>query len=57
MDGKPNRFQDPGVRSSYVKQEEISDRAAILAALLEPRESRRLNALEDSLRDRLRRGH
>jgi hypothetical protein len=57
MDGKPNRFQDPGVKSSYVKQEEIADRAAILAALLEPRKSRRVDALEDSLRERLRRGH
>ena len=57
MDGKPNRFQDPGVKSSYVKQEEIADRVAILAALLEPRKSRRIDALEDSLRERLRRGH
>jgi hypothetical protein len=57
MDGKPNRFQDPGLKSSWVKQEEIADRAAILAALLERRESRRLDALQDILRDRLRRAH
>jgi hypothetical protein len=57
MDGKPNRFQDPGLKSSYVKQEEILDRAAILAAFLEPRESRRLDTLKDILRDRMRRGH
>lgn len=57
MDGRPNRFQDPGLKTSYVQQREMEDRAEILAALLLPKESRRLDALEDVLRERMRRGH
>jgi hypothetical protein len=56
-DGQANRFQDPGLKTSYVRQREMEDRAAILAALLEPKESKRLDALEDILRERLRRAH
>jgi hypothetical protein len=40
-----------------VKQEEIPDRAAILAAFLDQRDPRRLDALQAIFRDRLRRGH
>ena len=56
-DGRANRFRDPGVKTAFVKQEEMKDRATIMAALLEPRERRRINTLEDLLRERLRRGH
>lgn len=57
MDGKTNQFQDPGLKSSMIKQQEMADRAAILAALLEPRDNKRLDALTDLLRERLRRAH
>ena len=57
MNGKPNRFQDPGLKTSWVQQDEMEDRAAILAALLEPKERRRLNALNETLKGRLSRGH
>jgi hypothetical protein len=56
-DGQPDKFQDPGLKTSYVRLTEMEDRAAILAALLEPKEKKRLDQLEDLLRARLRRSH
>ncbi len=56
-DGQPDKFQDPGLKTSYVRLTEMEDRAAILAALLEPKEKKRVDQLEDLLRSRLRRSH
>jgi hypothetical protein len=56
-DRQANQFPDPGLKSSFIRQREMEDRAAILAALLEPKKSKRLDELADTLRERLRRGH
>jgi hypothetical protein len=51
------RLDDPAARGTKVEYQEMEDRIAIFAALLEPRERARLDALRDVLRTRLRRTH
>ena len=48
---------DPGSQNAKVHFEEMNDRRVILAALLQPRESRQLASLQRALKERLRRGH
>lgn len=56
-DGKPHRLNDPDVRGSKVEYQEMLDRAAILAAFLEPKDRAAMEALRPILRDRLERTH
>jgi len=51
------RVDDPGFKNTRVDLREMQDRKAILAAFLTPRESSRMNALREVLRDRLSRTH
>jgi len=55
-DGQPHRVPDPA-RGPNTEFREMEDRAAIFAALLEPRERSKLDSLRDILRTRLRRTH
>lgn len=55
-DGQHHKIRDPASRG-MVQLAEMEDRAEILAALLEPREFRRLNLLKNTLQNRLRRSH
>jgi hypothetical protein len=54
---KPLRLSDPVGRGAKIEYHEMADRAAILAALIEPRERKQLDELRDVLRSRLRRSH
>ncbi len=56
-DGQPLRVNDPEIKGLKVTYEEMEDRAAILAALLEPNDSATNNDLRLVLRDRLSRAH
>jgi len=56
-DGKPLRVKDPAGAGSTLVYNEMGDRAAILAALLEPKDRKQLDELGDVLRARLRRSH
>jgi hypothetical protein len=56
-DGKTHRLNDPDVRGEKVEYQEMKDRAAILAALLEPKDRARIEALRPVLRERLERTH
>jgi len=56
-DGQPLRVNDPDVKGSKIEYKEMSDRAAILAALLEPSDRSTINALHPILRTRLSRAH
>jgi len=57
LDGKVLRIGDPDVPGMKVEYQEMKDRAAILAALLDSRDSTTLEALRPILRDRLQRTH
>jgi hypothetical protein len=56
-DGKIHRLNDPDVRGAKVEYQEMTDRAAIFAALLEPKDRQRIEALRPVLRERLERTH
>lgn len=56
-DGKPHRLNDPDVRGSKVEYQEMQNRAAIFAALLEPSDRAVVDALRPVLRERLNRTH
>lgn len=56
-DGQPNAFPDPGWTNEAIRLTEMEDRAAILAAFLEPTDRRRVDSLERLLRERVRRTH
>jgi len=56
-DGKPLRVKDPAGAGSTLEYNEMGDREAIFAALLEPRDRKQLDELTNVLRARLRRSH
>jgi hypothetical protein len=56
-DRTPLRLNDPDSKGLKVQYEEMSDRADILAALLEPKDRATMNALHPILRARLARTH
>jgi len=56
-DRQPFRVDDPDLRGTRIVYEEMNDRAAILAALLEPNDVSTVNALHPILRLRLSRAH
>jgi len=56
-DGKPLRLNDPDVRGSKVEYQEMQDRAAVFAALLEPKDRAVIETLRPILRERLERTH
>jgi hypothetical protein len=56
-DNKPLRLSDPAEQGAKIEYHEMADRAAILAALVEPKERKQLDELRDVLRTRLRRSH
>ena len=57
LDGKPHRLNDPDVRGSKIEYQEIRDRAAIFAALLQPKDRAMIEGLRPILRERLERTH
>ena len=56
-DGRPVHVSDPDAKGFKTEYEEMNDRAAILAALLEPNDVSTINALRPILRSRLSRAH
>jgi hypothetical protein len=56
-DEHPFRVDDPETRGVRVEYHEIGDRAAVLAALLEPNNTSTIDALRPILRARLNRAH
>ena len=56
-DGKPLRIGDPDMPGIRLEYQEMNDRAAIFAALLEPKDRATLEALRPILRNRLARTH
>ena len=56
-DVRPVHVSDPDAKGFKTEYEEMNDRAAILAALLEPNDLSTINALRPILRSRLSRAH
>ena len=56
-DGQPHKVTDPATPHTEIAYQEMNDRAALFAALLDPRDRTRLETLRDLLHDRLQRAH